>query len=581
MMKANESVQPLEKFARISSVAMISEHSGGNSHEFPHLCRALVLAGALLLAAAFARAEGPAVTIVTGPSPAPVEQLAAEELGKTLVSLFDAKVTRTNAATDAPNRILLGDPSTNPAVKSALGEAWPADLGEQGHLAKSTAQGLVLGGGSPLATLWAVAEYAHRNGVRVVPDAEYLPVEKPAFTLAVFDAVVRPVEEIRAWRTLGTSPAEQAVWGLPELSALFRRLALMKFNRVVFHIQPSQVFAGAEAKGSGIWSGEPFDVTGDLAGRSVFKGAKVFDHPALVNAKTPAERRDAAVAFVRAAIGAAKHAGLTAQIELESDREDDFDRIAALYPEADSVGGMPGERYLDAGWLGGSFLPYPELLDGETGNRRGFQLKTRFVADQATTIWSFARQSSSPEDPGKTLEDLLLPICGEGVSEPFANGLAALTDAGRLILEEDVMFATPVGSRMGKDDGGFMSFYRSSEPVPEWWTRAKELYGKAVGEFYRANTRARDGARPLILRYAKRATFALHYVTAAEAARKAGIAKAAGDDEARLENLELAIESMHNALAIYAEVATEPGDAGAIALINQEAYRPLLESLEE
>jgi hypothetical protein len=102
-----------------------------------------------------------------------------------------------------------------------------------------------------------------------------------------------------------------------------------------------------------------------------------------------------------------------------------------------------------------------------------------------------------------------------------------------------------------------------------------------MGEFYRANTRARDGARPLILRYAKRATFALHYVTAAEAARKAGIAKAAGDDDARLENLELAVEAMHNALAIYAEVATEPGDAGAIARLNAEAYTPLLEALEE
>jgi hypothetical protein len=102
-----------------------------------------------------------------------------------------------------------------------------------------------------------------------------------------------------------------------------------------------------------------------------------------------------------------------------------------------------------------------------------------------------------------------------------------------------------------------------------------------MGEFYRANTRARDGARPLILRYAKRATFALHYVTAAEAARKAGIAKAAGDDDARIENLELAIESMHNALAIYAEVASETGDAGAIARLNEQAYTPLLEALEE
>jgi hypothetical protein len=543
---------------------------------------ASALAFALALLGPAARAEGPAVAIVTGPEAPALERLAAEELEKTLVALFDAKVAQTTETAAAPPRILIGSPATNPAVKAAMGEAWPADLGDQGHLVKSAPQGLVLGGGSPLATLWAVAEYGHLNGVRVLPNAEYLPVERSSFILEGFDAVLRPTEKVRAWRSLGATPDSQASWGIDDLSALFRRLALMKFNRVVFHIQPSQVFAGTVAEGSGVWGGGPLEVSGDFAGRSVFKGAKTFDHPALAAAATPEARRDAGIEFVRTALAAASAYGLATSVELESDREDEFERIAALYPGADSVGGMSEEKYLDAGWLGGGHLPYPEILEADEGNRQGFQLHTRFVADQAAPIWSLARVSSGGTvDPDKALADLLLPICGEGVAESFALGLAALTDAGRLILDEDMTFATPVGSRMGKDDGGFIRFYRSSEAVPEWWTKAKELYGKAVGEFYRANTRARDGARPLILRYAKRATFALHYLSAAEFARLAGIAKAEGDDEARVENLELAVEAMHNALAIYAEVATEPGDAGAIALLNHQAYRPLLEALEE
>lgn len=532
-----------------------------------------------LLLATLARAEGPAVSIVTGPSPAPLEELAAKELEKTLVALFDARVTLTKTPTDAPNRILLGHPATNPAVQSAIGEAWPADLGEQGHLVKSTAQGLVLGGGSPVATLWAVAEYGHRNGIRVVPNGEYLPLVKPAFTPAGFDAVLRPREQVRAWRTLGTTPDSQASWGHDDLAGLFRRLALMKFNRVVFPMIPSQVFAGAVAEGSGIWSGAPLDVTGDLAGRSVFKGAKVFDHPALAGAATPEARRDAAVEFVRKTIASAGAAGLDTVIELESDREDDFEKVSALYPGAGSVGGMSDEPYLDAGWQGGGFLPYPEILGAEEGGQPGFQLHTRFVADQAASVWELARAAAGgPVDPDKALAELLFPVCGEGVAEPFGNGVNALVEAGRLIFDEERDFASPIGAGTG---AGFMRFYHSSDPVPEWWGKAKALYTKAMGEFYRANTRARDGARPLILRYAKRATFALHYVSAAEAARKAGIANAAGDDDARIENLELAVEAMHNALAIYAEVATEPGDAGAIARLNAEAYTPLLEALEE
>lgn len=541
----------------------------------------------LLLCATFATltspaSGGPAITVVTGPKAPELEQIAAKELEKTLVALFDASVTLTDTPTDAANRILLGSPATNPAVKSAMGESWPADLGDQGHLVKSTQQGLVLGGGSPLATLWAVAEFGHLNGIRVVPNAEYLPIKRPAFTGDGFDTVLKPTEEIRAWRTLGNTPDSQASWALEDLKALFRRLALMKFNRVVFYMQPSQVFAGTVSEGSGVWDGAPLNVTGDLAGRSVFKGAKVFDHPALTGAAGQEERRDAAVAFVREAIASANDSGLATQIELESDREDEFLRIAALYPEANSVGGMAGEKYLEAGWLGSGFFPYPEILDAENGNRRGFQLHTRFVADQTATIWGLSREASGAvSDPRKTIEALLLPICGEGVAEPFALGNTALIEAGRLILTEDPSFVASGAGKPGSEAGGFMSFYHSSDPVPEWWGKTKELYGKAVGEFYRANTRARDGARPLILRYAKRATFALQYVSAAEAARKAGIAKAAGDDDARIENLELAIESMHNALAIYAEVATEPGDAGAIALINENAYRPLLNALDE
>jgi len=127
----------------------------------------------------------------------------------------------------------------------------------------------------------------------------------------------------------------------------------------------------------------------------------------------------------------------------------------------------------------------------------------------------------------------------------------------------------------------FTEHYQSADPAPEWWARAKELYAKGMNEMYRANTRARDGARPWILYHAKRHTFAVHYLGAVEAARKAGLARAAQEDDAWSEQLELSIESMHNALGIYSEVAADPADRGIIAILNAFAYRPLLEALEE
>ena len=70
-------------------------------------------------------------------------------------------------------------------------------------------------------------------------------------------------------------------------------------------------------------------------------------------------------------------------------------------------------------------------------------------------------------------------------------------------------------------------------------------------------------------------------MTAIDSTRKAGIARDAKDVDAQIENLEAAVEAMHNALAIYAEVARDNSDRGVIAVLNKYAYRPLIDALNE
>jgi hypothetical protein len=69
----------------------------------------------------------------------------------------------------------------------------------------------------------------------------------------------------------------------------------------------------------------------------------------------------------------------------------------------------------------------------------------------------------------------------------------------------------------------------------------------------------------------------VHYLTSIEALRKAGPLKG----EARTEALEPAAEAMYNALNAWGEVARDPSDQAAIALLNQHVYLPLLKMLEE
>ena len=515
-----------------------------------------------------ARAAGPEVTIVTTANPAELERFAADELKSILETLFEANVSVTDADADvdveAPHRILLGHPDPN------------KNLGFQSrdlHYLKSSPGGLIVGGASPLATLWAVYEFGHRHGIRYLPTADFPPLESPEFSLDGFDITLRPLAERRTWRLLGTSPASQAAWSLTEYEALFTQLVKMKFNRVELVMQPYQVFAGTVATDSGIWKGDSLDVSGDIAGRAVFTGKKTFDHPALAAAASREERGELALAFIKDLITAAKKRGLTVVIELAGADEKQLTALGDVYPGADFVTSEPESPILTFAPSGGSLMPHH--AENEVKAKESYAVDTPLVADHNHQLWQLARKAFADKDAaGDRLADLILPICGDGVVEPFNNGIAALTEAAALIAKEDPTFGVP-------GEAGFMRFYESADPLPAWIAKAKELYGKAVGEFYRANTRARDGARPLLLRHAKRATFALHYVSAAEAARHAGIAKAAGDDDARIEQIELAVEAMHNALAIYAEVATEPGYAGAIALMNEDGYRPLLLALEE
>jgi hypothetical protein len=98
----------------------------------------------------------------------------------------------------------------------------------------------------------------------------------------------------------------------------------------------------------------------------------------------------------------------------------------------------------------------------------------------------------------------------------------------------------------------------------------KTLYAGAMSEMYRANTRARGGARPFILYHAKRMEFALHCCTTFESLHKPAA-----------EAAELAPEAIYNALNAYADVARDASDRAVIALLNVHGYHPVLKALSE
>lgn len=707
-------------------------------------------------------AAGPKLGVLVAPDAPPLERLAATEAADLLRRLFEADATVSNVpADDAEGFVLVGSPATSQLVKSAAGDSWPT-LSDQGHVVRSIKfqrrPAVLVGGGSPVATLWAAYELGHRFGVRYLLHGDALPAERPAFRLDGFDVKLEPSLRLRTWRTVNDFPIGPESWGLADQQRLVRQLAKLKFNRILIAVYPWQPFVDFEFQGvkkqsALLWYGQHFPVSGDTAGRAAFRGAEVFDNPDFVGKTTYADRIATGTKLVSGIIDAAHDVGMTAALAfspLEFPREfaatlpgakvlhqlenltigpgprqpPDDPLLKALattqlraylttYPKLDALYLTMPEfpdwvEHHEAAWrrlrertgigegvdmqqltevartrsliasgdrgvqaLRGNiaaldffhaFLSDPRLLkrpDGKavdvtlvdldpalyhvldkvlpprtsalhfvdyTARRvashpdllaevpakrspssliltladdnvgvlpqmatnhlnslvgqlrklewEGYSTRYWIAGDLSPTAHYLSRAAFDAQvTPQSAYADLIDAVSGEGVADRVTRGFQMIEQATDLIDRNDIGFSFPVPNVV-------MKHYAATEPAPAWWGETKSLYAKAMDEMYRGNTRARQGARPFTLYYAKRLEFAVQYLTSIEAVRAAGVAKSKGNRDEQIAQLEKAIEALYGGLNAYAEVARDQSDRGVIAVLNEYGYRRLVAELD-
>jgi len=257
----------------------------------------LVFAAAFSPAAVSAqqRPEGtdstPAVAVVLGPAASELERYAAEQLCGYLDRLYGVKSSPTAASPDAAEiGLLVGSPASNPAVTEALGPSgWPK-LSDQGIVLKrgklNGKPALVIGGGSPKATLWAVYELVERWGVRFLLHGDLLPREPVRFQLPDEDLVLEPKLRIRQWRVVNDFAMGPESWGMADYRPVLDQLAKLRFNRIFVSIWPYQPFLQFEASGvkrssAALWFNYHYPITDDMPGRRLFGEAAEFWNPDL------------------------------------------------------------------------------------------------------------------------------------------------------------------------------------------------------------------------------------------------------------------------------------------------------------
>ncbi len=467
------------------------------------------------------------ITIVLSDKAPPLEKIAAQSLKTELKLLFAIEVSVNDLApADSSFSILLGSPQTNPAIEAS---EWPK-LSDQGHILKSTQKGLIVGGATPVATLWAAGELSYHFGLRHLLRGDARPIEKPALKFTNINTLYEPTTRVRAWSGFSDHPHGQSSWPLEQQKLLFAQLVKLKFTHLVLPSAPPTF--------------SPIPVDGDTAGRSAFKGARFFSSPV-------------ASGFSESIANAAVDSGLivvstpppnTLQIPLGSPTASVLPEFSASRLEADF-------RTIKASHSQG--FTAIAVMPGDLNAAAHFLSRAAYDASLTTK---------------QAFEQLITPICGDGVSERLWLGFEHVASAAQLIGENDPSLGIPM-------DKMWLRHLASKSAPSEWITKVKNHYAEAVSEMYRGNTRSRDGARPFILYHAKRMEFALHYLTAIEALLTASYAASQNKADASAEATDAAVEGIYNALSAQADAARDPSDLAAIALLNQLAYRPLLKSI--
>ena len=234
--------------------------------------------------------DGKRVAVIISENAPELERFAAGQLCSYLEKLFSVQTRPTfSVSVEAEALFLIGSLDTDVAAQCATEKDMSPPVSEQGFILRRVQfQGrpsLVVKGGSPRATLWAVYELVERWGVRYLLHRDILPAPC-AFHLPDLDLVMEPTLPVRQWRVINDFACGPESWGMADYRPVLDQLAKLKFNRLLLSVWPWQPFLHYEVKGvkresATLWFDFHYPITDDMVGRHLFGDADEFWNPDL------------------------------------------------------------------------------------------------------------------------------------------------------------------------------------------------------------------------------------------------------------------------------------------------------------
>jgi len=183
------------------------------------------------------------------------------------------------------------------------------------------------------------------------------------------------------------------------------------------------------------------------------------------------------------------------------------------------------------------------------------------VAYLSRAAW---RAGTAPED---VYRGQIRAVCGSACVEDMLTVFRKVEHITKDMEWHELGFAFAVP--------GMMMKHWIPEPMPDDLVEDRRGYQRALEAARRARRNAAAPGRNYADYWVGRLEFAVDYLNAVEAIRRAAIAEHRKDRGETFRQTETALEATRRALQAYVRVARDQSDRGAIAQLNEFVYRPL------
>ena len=168
------------------------------------------------------------VAVIISENAPELERFAAEQLCDYLEKLFDLQTRpMSNLSSEAETLFLVGNLDVDIVIQDTMAESTFQSISKQGFILRRVQfrgrPSLMVRGGSPRATLWAVYELVERWGVRYLLHGDVLP-ETRTFRLPDLNIGMEPVLSIRQWRVINDFACGPESWGIGDYRPVLDQL---------------------------------------------------------------------------------------------------------------------------------------------------------------------------------------------------------------------------------------------------------------------------------------------------------------------------------------------------------------------